>query len=120
MDSAPGAERLTAARWEAHQACTLLIACSPEDLRDSQDALQRAIASLNAFRSDHPNCFASAGVRSMLADLKTEALRADALLQSLARFYRGWEQVLGSMSGGYTPDGAPAAVVRPGRVYCRG
>lgn len=118
MDAAPGAEQLAVARSEAHRACDLLIASTPESLQDSQNALEHALAALQEYRraADAP----APADPSLICALRAEVLRAARLLQNLVRFYQGWEHILGVMSGGYTPTGAPAAVSRQGRVCCRG
>jgi hypothetical protein len=120
VPSAPGAERLVAARSEVNRACNLLIAPTPEALHSCQDALERAVSELTEFRSGCRQVPAGSGARSMACALRDEILRASRLLQSLAVFYRGWERILGAMSGGYTSAGDPAPVARVGRLCCRG
>lgn len=120
MPSAPGGERLVAARSEVNRACDLLIAPTPEALSSCQDALTRAVSELTGFRSSGQEVPAGSDVKSMACDLRAEILRASRLLQSLAGFYRGWERILGAMSGGYTSGGDPAPVARIGRLCCRG
>jgi hypothetical protein len=118
MDAAPGAERLAIARSEVHRACDLLIASTPEALDDCQDALARAVSVLHDFRRNQVP--PSPGLTALARALKADVARANHLLQRLARFYKGWERMLGTMSGGYTSSGAPAAVARQGRFCCRG
>jgi hypothetical protein len=108
-----GAERLVTARSEVKRACDLLIAASPEGWDGCEEALQHAVSKLGDIDGD-------ARTRSEVRGLRGEVLRAARLLESLADFYRGWERILGAMSAGYTAHGDPAAVVRHGRVYCRG
>lgn len=119
MDAARGAEQLARVRSEVHRACELLIASTPEAINNCQEALQRAVAILQGFRPDigeYPQGF-DAGAFGLA--LKSDVLRAARLLENLAGFYRGWERILGAMSGGYTSKGAPAAVDRQGRLCCR-
>ena len=120
MPSAPGAERLIVARSEVNRACDLLIAPTPEALNSCQDALARAVSELTKFRSSCQEGSAGSNAKPLARELRAEILRAGRLLQSLAGFYRGWERILGAMSGGYTADGDPAPVARIGRLCCRG
>ena len=120
MDAARGAERLATARSEVHRACELLIASSPEALNNCQEALERAVNALKEFRSFSQEVPPEPGTRPLALTLKKEVLRARRLIESLAAFYKGWERILGTMSGGYTTNGAPAAVTRQGRLCCRG
>ena len=116
MDAARGAERLATARSEVHRACELLIASSPEALNNCQEALERAVNALKESQEVPPE----PGARPLALTLKTEVLRARRLMEGLATFYKGWERILGTMSGGYTSNGAPATVTRQGRLCCRG
>jgi hypothetical protein len=120
MPAAPSPTPLVAVRAEVRRACDLLVAASPEALDRCQEALQRAVSGLTDFRSQCLRAPDDAGVRSTAGGLRSEVRRAARLLESLAGFYHGWERILGAMSGGYTADGAPATVVRHGRLYCRG
>ena len=115
MHSAPGAERLAIARSEVHRACGLLIAPTPEALKNCEDALARAVSAMQT-GIDGGEPATQATARS----LGVAVARAGRLLGNLAAFYHGWERILGAMSGGYTADGAPAAVSRQGRLCCRG
>jgi hypothetical protein len=120
MGAAHGAERLATARSEVHRACELLIAFSPRALNDCQEALQCAVSALKEFRSNSRDVLPEPGARPFALSLRTEVLRARRLMENLAAFYRGWERILGTMSGGYTSNGAPATVTRQGRLCCRG
>jgi hypothetical protein len=119
MTTAPGEERLAIARSEVNRAGALLIAPTPDALVACQDALERAVAALTDFRSGYQEVHAAPGARALVGALRLDVLRAGGLLQSLATFYRGWERILGSMSGGYTANGNPAQVTRQGRLCCR-
>jgi hypothetical protein len=118
MDAAPGTERLAIARSDVHRACDLLIASTPEALNDCQNALARAVSVLHDFRRNEIS--PSPGLTTIARALKAEVVRARQLLENLSSFYKGWERILGAMSGGYTSSGAPAAVDRQGRFCCRG
>jgi hypothetical protein len=112
MPSALVAERLEAAQFELKRACDLLLAPTPQALNSCQAALENAVFVMRAL----PPQTASQAVRAVRADV----LRARQLLENLARFYRGWERLLGTMSGGYVAGGDPAPVFRTGRICCRG
>ena len=120
MNVPPRAERLAAARAEVDRACNLLIASTPEALNDCQNALERAVAALEEFRSYCQEVPPDPGAKSLAQALRRDLARPRRLLENLAAFYRGWERILGTMSGGYTANGAPAAVARQGRFCCRG
>jgi hypothetical protein len=120
VPAAPPAERLLAARAEVERACDLLVAASPDACSHCENALQRAVAELTDYGSNGPGMAGGAGARSAARGLRRDVLRAARLLESLAGFYRGWECILGTLSVGYTAGGAPAPVVRHGRLYCRG
>jgi hypothetical protein len=120
VTAAPGAERLAIARSEVRRACGLLIAPTPEALANCQDALERARIALVEFQPYCLDAPTGSGFRATVKDLRSEVLRAGRLLQNLAGFYRGWERILGAMSGGYTMSGSAAPVARQGRICCRG
>src|ERR1039458_8247362 len=113
----PAAGELGAAQSEVRRACDLLTAPTPEALNRCQEALERAVSELVDFRS---HCGEHQGAWSVACGLRAEVLRAARLLHSLAGFYRGWERILGTMSGGYTASGDPAPPARTGRLCCRG
>jgi|SRR5271165_3527062 len=120
MPDVSAAGKLVAARAEVMQACALLTAPTPEALNHCQTALERALSALTEFRSECQELSPGPGARSLACALRTEIGRAARLLQSLARFYHGWERILGTMSAGYTANGDPAPVARVGRLCCRG
>ena len=120
MAPAHAAERLVAARSEVKRACDLLVAPSPQALDTCQTALQRAVVELTNLPSHGAELLADAGARSAAHGLRAEVLRAARLLGSLSSFYQGWERILGALSAGYTANGDPAPVARPGRLCCRG
>ena len=69
----------------------------------------------------HGSLEVAAGLRPVKAakESHVDRLRASGLLQNLASFYRGWERILGTMTGGYTASGNPAPVARAGRLCCQ-
>jgi hypothetical protein len=120
MSAAQDAERLALARLEVTRACNLLIAPTPDALNICQDALQRAVAVLTEMGSPRAEFRADPATEPQVLALRADVLRAGWLLQNLDNFYRGWERILGTMSGGYTANGDPAPVSRLGRLCCRG
>ena len=120
MASAPGAERLAMARSDVSRACNLLIAPTPQALTSCHEALRQAVAAMSEFRPHQKDRQFDPDILPAVRGLQTEIRQARQLLQNLANFYRGWERILGAMSGGYTANGDPAPVTRLGRVCCRG
>ncbi len=125
MPAADTAEHLSVARSEVKRACRLLEAPSPASLEASSSALERAVSGIDDCRRGIRPGVAdadvrAADVRTMLRQLRADLRRAGRLLESAADFYRGWERILGAMSGGYTAGGEPAAVARTGKLYCQG
>lgn len=112
--------RLTTTRSAVRHACNLLTIATPEALDGCRDTLERAISELKEFQPEGRNLPFDPAAHKMARTLQTEIVRAGRLLETLATFYRGWERILGAMSGGYTANGAPAAVSRLGRLHCRG
>jgi hypothetical protein len=120
MTAAPGAEQLAIARAEVNRACGLLIAPTPEALQNCQQALTSAVSALTEFREQCRQTPTATSASLATRALRNEIHRAGRLLQNLANFYRGWERILGTMSGGYTANGDPAPVSRAGRQSCQG
>jgi len=112
--------RLLAARSEVKRAGDLLTVATPDALESCRNALERAVGELAEFRLQWREQPAGPGARSMARAVRAEVWRSARLLESLAGFYRGWERILGTMSGGYTARGDPAPVARIGRLCCRG
>ena len=92
----------------------------PACLEDSAQALQAAIAGLNLSRDSLAKGATDGRALEKLHRLRADLRQAGRLLESAAEFYRGWERILGSMSGGYTAGGEPAPVVRTGKLSCQG
>jgi len=120
MAAAPGAERLSMARSDVRRACDLLIAPTPQALTSCHEALRQAAIAVSEFRSHQTKPPFDPATLPTAQGLHADIRRARQLLQNLANFYRGWERILGAMSGGYTANGDPAPVTRQGRVCCRG
>jgi hypothetical protein len=120
MAAAPGAERLAMARSDVSRACNLLIAPTPQALTTCHEALRQAVATMSELRSQKTDPQLDPDTLPAVQGLKADIRRAGRLLQNLADFYRGWERILGTMSGGYMANGNPAPVSRQGRVCCRG
>ncbi len=120
MPAADTAKDLSAARSEVKRACRLLESPSPESLAASSSALERAVSGLNDCRRGIRRGAIGPDVRTMASQLRAELRHAGRLLESAADFYRGWERILGAMSGGYTADGEPAPVARGGTFHCQG
>jgi hypothetical protein len=116
MESAPGAERLAMAHSEVKRACGLLIASTPEALQNCQTVLRQAVSDMVEFRAGANG----SAPQELLKAFRSDVHRAGSLLRNLNDFYKGWERILGAMSGGYTANGDPAAVARQGRISCRG
>jgi hypothetical protein len=120
MPSADTAEPLSAARSEVKRACHLLEMPSPVSLEASASALERAVAGLNDCRRGILPGVTDTGIGAKVRELRAELRHAGRLLESAADFYRGWERILGALSGGYTAGGEPAPVLRTGKLYCQG
>lgn len=120
MVSASVAEWLTAARLDVERACELLISPTGDALDRCQGVLERAVSELVECSHLRAQGKADTEIVSRADALRIQVLRAGRLLESAADFYRGWERILGAMSGGYTPGGGAAAVARRGRVFFRG
>jgi hypothetical protein len=120
MPAVDTAEHLSAARSEVKRACHFLEAPSPASLEASSSALERAVSGLNDWRCGIRPGLADAHFAAKVRQLRAELRHAGRLLESAADFYRGWERILGAMSGGYTAGGEPAPVARTGKLYCQG
>lgn len=120
MTGAPGAEQLAIARAEVNRACGLLVAPTPEALLNCQQALTSAVSALMEFRDQCRQTPTASSASLAMRAFRNEIHRAGRLLQNLANFYRGWERILGTRSGGYTASGDPAPVARVGRLSCQG
>jgi hypothetical protein len=120
MIPAPAAERLAMARSDVNRACNLLISPTPEALQTCHEALQSAVAAMRQYRDQSMQSRGDIAANADVRALRSEIHRAGRLLQNLQNFSRGWERILGTMSGGYTAVGDPAPVFRVARLNCRG
>jgi|SRR5271157_2444221 len=120
MPAAETAEHLSVARSEVKRACHLLEGASPASLEASSSALERAVSGVTDCRRGIRPGQADAHLAARVRQLRAELRHAGRLLESAADFYRGWERILGTMSGGYTAGGDPAPVARTGKLYCQG
>jgi hypothetical protein len=118
--AADTAKHLSAARSEVTRACRFLESPSPASLEASSNALERAVSGLNDYRREIRPGLADTDMRTKVRELRADLRHAGRLLESAADFYRGWERILGAMSGGYTAGGEPAAVARTGKLYYQG
>jgi hypothetical protein len=120
MPAADTAEPLSAARSEVKRAGDLLETASPASLEASAHALDRAVCGLDDCRRGIRPGVTDADIRAAVRQFRAELQHAGRLLESAADFYRGWERILGAMSGGYTAGGEPAPVARTGKLHCQG
>jgi hypothetical protein len=120
MQSAETAEPLSASLSAVREACNLLKGPDEASLAASSRALERAVLDLHDCRSGIRAGVRDAGVLAQLRKLRTELRQAGRLLESAADFYWGWEHMLGTVSAGYTAEGEPEPVVRPGKLHCQG
>jgi len=119
-NTAGALERLVAAGADVERACVLLTSPSPVNLEASAAVLSRASSLLSECG---PLLHGNPGRVQALEEarrLRTSIQRADKLLASAAQYHARWSQIVGIMTGGYTPAGEPAAVVRPGRLCLQG
>jgi|SRR5579862_3463219 len=118
MAPAELAGQLESAHASLAAAGELLIAASDGAMERCRNQLEEAIENLKGCRP------ISGSAREALLEkaiaVRRQVLRAAGLLESGAAFYRGWERILGAMSGGYTASGAPAAARHPGKLNFRG
>src|SRR5579872_4370316 len=106
MPAVPLAGRLVEAQTDLTQACDLLVAATPEALRQCQQSLRQAISHLAEAQAADGALFGP-GLRNLAQNLRADVLRSRRLLENLAVFHQGWERILATMSGGYTPSGNP-------------
>lgn len=113
-------EGLSVARFEVERACALLVSAAPELLEGCPGLLERACTVMEEFR---PWLKAGRGDPAALAEarqLRLAVRRAAGLLESASDYYTRWNRILGAMTGGYTPHGHAAPVIRPGRISLAG
>ena len=110
-------EQLAEARTVVTEATQSLVAATPEALDRCAGLLREAAEKVAACtRKPDSNEEALDEARQ----LQTAIERARILLDAAFRFHFEWSRRLGVISGGYTPDGEPAAVDRGARLAWRG
>lgn len=101
---------------ELDRACKLLESATPEAMDASAEALNCITRELSVLSNapDRP-----IGIEEARR-LRAGARRARLLLELASRFHARCWDILAGMSGGYTPQGAPAALCVRGRVSISG
>ena len=114
------AEQLRSTATQVEQACSLLLAPTPEALDGSSTFLKAAVCQLRALQS-RPRC-GCCHMETITAEqsLRGAVGRAAVLLRNAAEYHRGWQEWIGARTSGYGPDGLPAQPLRPGRLCLRG
>jgi hypothetical protein len=113
-------DRLAAAETTASQAAALLISPLGSSLEQAVALLEKATEDLSALPEALAASAGSRVARESAKRLRLEVRRAGGLLESAQRFFNGWSCQLGSMTGGYTAGGEPAAIRRPGHLSVSG
>ncbi len=110
-------KQLSQARAEVTQAVEALLSPTPQALDRCALLLQAAIKNVTASPSVSGE---TQGALEEARQLQRAVRRARMLLDAAFEFHRQWNRRLGALSGGYTPEGEPAAV-KPGfRLVLRG
>ena len=114
---APGImRRPSSARLEVERAGGLLASASPEAFEQSSVILSAAAGELAEW-NEHAGEFRGDAAALEEAWRLQNALRhSKRLLDDAAEYYAGWNRRRGSMSSGYTPQGAAAPVIHTGRI----
>jgi hypothetical protein len=101
---------------ELDRACKLLESATPDAMDASAEVLEGIARELGVL--------SNAGDKSIGIEearrLRAGARRARLLLELASRFHARCWDILAGMSGGYTPQGAPAALCVRGRVSISG
>src|SRR5215831_16505455 len=111
---ADGAEsKLLFARAQVERACELLI--SPVSMpEDCSALLGRALLALTDANREISKRLCRNKLREPVLSLHAAVRRASRLLVGLDQFQQGWELRLGALCSGYTAEGKPGPVSRPG------
>ena len=120
MTAANVVEGLSVARSQVERACRLLVLASPEFLDGCPGPLEKACSVIAEFR---PWLSGFRGNPEVLAEahrLQFAVHHATGLLESAREYHARWNRILGTMTGGYTPQGRPAPFIHPGRVSLTG
>jgi hypothetical protein len=116
-------ERLSQARVQVLEASRLLLSPAPESLDSSAVLLKTAITSVGACYSElraRPDWSPDEAALAEARQLQRAIGLVKLLLDTAWNFHCHWTRRLGMMTGGYTPDGEPAAVEHGRRVLGRG
>ena len=113
-------ERLAALRLELNRAADLLVSPTPDGLDQTARLLETAALELAAVRRDLSPGAGLPATREAARGLWAAAHRASRLLEAAADFFGNWNRHVGAITGGYTPGGEPAPVVRSGHVLLHG
>jgi tRNA U34 5-methylaminomethyl-2-thiouridine-forming methyltransferase MnmC len=111
---------LQAACSDVRRASQLLCSPSPAQLDRCAALLRAAVARLEEWRALPGARNGAARALQEAFRLRAAILHAGGLLESAARYHAGWSRLIGAMSAGYAPGGAPAAVARPARLCLHG
>jgi hypothetical protein len=120
MTHANIAEGLAAARSEVDRVCELLVYSSPELLEGCAGPLHRACAVIAEFRPWLGGARGDIGVMEEGRKLRFAVRQAAGLLERAREYHTRWNELLGTMTGGYTGQGQPAPVMRTARVSLKG
>jgi hypothetical protein len=101
---------------ELERACKLLESAAPEAMDASAEALERIACQLGVLSNATRN---SIGIEEARR-LRAGACKARMLLELALRFHSRCWDIRAGMSGGYTPQGAPAALSVRSRVSLSG
>ncbi len=110
-------EQLSRARAEVAQAIEVLLSPTPQALDRCALLLQTAIKNVTASACVSGE---TEGALEEARQLQRAVRRARMLLDAAFEFHRQWNRRLGALSGGYTPEGEPAAVNPGFRMVLRG
>lgn len=104
------------------EACRRLRAPTPQSLEAASEDLTLAAAGLEqlaaAWRQQPPGN--AAALRTSLAGLRRQMAQLRLLLEQAGNFQAGWAHLLGTMLGGYTPQGGPAPLSTPPALSLEG
>ena len=120
MAAANVVEGLSAARSQVERVCGLFVSSSPELLDGCPGLLERACSAIAELRPRLSELRGDPGALVEAYRLQFAVRHAARLLQNAGEYHAQWNRILGAMTGGYTPHGDPAPVVRPGRVCLTG
>jgi hypothetical protein len=120
MTGAYTVEGLSAARTEVERVCGLLVSPSTDFLDACPGLLERACSVVAEFRLSMHKARGNPEALAEAYRLQTAVGKAASLLESALDYQTQWNRILGAMTGGYTPAGDAAPVIRRGRVWLTG